>query len=210
VEGTTPDGRGDLYSLGVVLYECLTGTTPWQGASPAATALARLDQPLVPPGQLNPAMSAGFGQIITTLLARAPDDRYPNATTLVAALEALRSGSLPAGGSSTSATAATDPAWMADPTEAASAPPGPTYDAADPDPMVGRPDDDFPDDDFTDDDFADDAFAEDDWHQWNSINAARRRRRTGHIVTALVVVCAIVVIVALVGDADGLRLLPGR
>jgi eukaryotic-like serine/threonine-protein kinase len=195
VEGTTPDGRGDLYSLGVVLYECLTGTTPWQGASPAATALARLDQPLVPARQLNPAMSAGFGHVITTLLARAPDDRYPNAAALIAALEALRCGGTPTGGSSTSATAGTVPAWMADPTEAASVPLGATHDAAD---------------DVTDDEFADDDFADDDWHQWNSINAARRRRRTGHIVTAFVVMFAIAVIVALVGDADGLGLLPGR
>jgi serine/threonine-protein kinase len=95
VEGTPPDGRSDVYSLGVVLYECATGSTPWVGDTAAATALARLDQPLVPPRALNPSISPALDALITRCLARRPEDRFATAGDLVVAFDAVASGAVP-------------------------------------------------------------------------------------------------------------------
>jgi eukaryotic-like serine/threonine-protein kinase len=92
VEGLTPDGRSDLFSLGVVLYECVTGSTPWQADSPTATAVARLDQPATPPRHLvddvNPALEA----VILTCLARHPAERFADAASLRQALADVLAG----------------------------------------------------------------------------------------------------------------------
>ncbi len=95
VEGTPPDGRSDVYSLGVVLYECATGSTPWVGDTAAATALARLDQPLVPSRALNPSISPALDALITRCLARRPEDRFATAGDLVVAFDAVASGAVP-------------------------------------------------------------------------------------------------------------------
>jgi len=217
VEGTTPDGRGDLYSLGVVLYECLTGTTPWQGSTPAATALARLDQPLVPPGQLNPSMSAGLEHVITTLLARSPNDRYPDAAALVAALNALTGASSaptppPAAQAAQAAQAGTagtaGPQWMADPTEAATLHTSIASDLPGSHPADTIPDEDFPDGHFADDNFDDEE--DDDWDDGHAINASRRRRQIGHLLIVLLVLVSIAVLVALVGGTDATRMFSGQ
>ena len=220
VEGTTPDGRGDLYSLGVVLYECLTGTTPWQGSTPAATALARLDQPLVPPGQLNPSMSAGLEHVITTLLARSPNDRYPDAAALVAALHALTgaSGAPPPPPTAQATPAATaGPQWMADPTEAATVHTSVASDAPG-DHLAGTTThEDVPDGRFADHSFDhnvdndhDDYVEDDDWDDGHAINASRRRRQIGHLVIVFVVLVSIAVLVALVGGTDATRIFSGQ
>lgn len=215
VQGTTPDGRSDLYSLGVVLYECVTGATPWQGATPAATALARLDQPLVPPGQLNPTMSAGLEHVITTLLARSPDDRYPDAATLVGVLQALtdQNPTVP------SAEATPPPQWMADRTEALTShtdgvtieqDPASRRDATGQDAVGnghGNADDKWANDGRSGDDDDD---PNDEWGDGHEISASRRRRQIGHLVITVLVIIAIVVIVALVGDTSNIQLLPGQ
>lgn len=202
VEGVTPDGRSDLYALGVVLYECLTGSTPWQGSTPAATALARLDQPLVPPGQLNPSMSAGLEHVVTTLLARSPDDRYPTAAALIQALQALTSNDgAPVAPPAGQAPPPTSPQWMADSTEALTSHTSHSADIHDDD-----HDDNHHDDNAHDDD---NAHHEDDWDDGHNISASRRRRRIGHLLIVLVVIVAIVVLVALVGGTDATRLLAG-
>lgn len=87
VRGDAPDGRSDLFSLGVVLYECLTGTVPWQAATPAATALARLD---TPPRPLPPEVAPALGAVVLRCLAIAPGDRYPDARAVAAALATAR------------------------------------------------------------------------------------------------------------------------
>lgn len=89
VEGRVPDGRSDLYSLGIVLYECSTGSVPWVADSSAATALARLDQPLTPPRSLNPAISPDLEAVIIRCLARRPEDRFASAGALLAALTSV-------------------------------------------------------------------------------------------------------------------------
>jgi serine/threonine protein kinase len=87
VEGQVePDARSDLYSLGVVLFEMLTGVPPFNGMSGMATALAHLRD--IPPrvSSLRPEISVGLDSFVGGMLAKSPADRPPSA---VAARQAL-------------------------------------------------------------------------------------------------------------------------
>ncbi|MBO0732497.1 MAG: protein kinase, partial [Acidimicrobiaceae bacterium] len=81
-EGRSLDGRSDLYSLGVVLYEMATGTPPFRGDSSVAVAYQHVRQPLESPQARNPAVPAPLAAIITQALAKDPADRQPDAETL--------------------------------------------------------------------------------------------------------------------------------
>ena len=76
VRGRRLDGRADLYSLGLVLYECLAGRVPFLGETDADTALARLNRDPTDLTRLRPTLPPGLAQLIHRLLARKPDDRY--------------------------------------------------------------------------------------------------------------------------------------
>lgn len=77
----------DIYSLGVVLYEMVTGMRPFQGDSPIAVALKHLYEEPVPPRQVNPQIPAWLEQVILRAMAKNPADRFPSATALAEALE---------------------------------------------------------------------------------------------------------------------------
>lgn len=85
--GLEIDGRADLYALGVVLYEILTGKLPYVGSDSLSTALAHLTEPLP---EL-PIAQGRYQEILTRLLAKDPKDRYPDAAALIAALDRLPS-----------------------------------------------------------------------------------------------------------------------
>ena len=86
VEGGTIDGRTDLYALGVVLYEALTGAPPFVGDTAAATALARLHQAPVPIAQRRSGIRPALADVVMRCLERSPDDRYPSAAAANVAL----------------------------------------------------------------------------------------------------------------------------
>ena len=81
--GTTATPASDVYSLGVVAYECLAGRRPFDAGSPVATALAHLNQP-VP--ALPASVPAPLAAVVLTALAKDPADRFASAADFATAL----------------------------------------------------------------------------------------------------------------------------
>ncbi|GAB4504837.1 MAG: hypothetical protein Fur0043_18310 [Anaerolineales bacterium] len=79
--------QSDLYSLGVLLYEMLTGVVPFDGSSSAAVALQHLTQPPPPPRSLNPDLSQAVEVVLLKALEKEPRKRYQSGAELVNALE---------------------------------------------------------------------------------------------------------------------------
>jgi serine/threonine-protein kinase len=88
----------DLYSLGVVLYEMLTGELPYTADNPIAVCMKHATEPLRPPRELNPAIPEEMDALVVKLLAKDPAGRYGSAAELVADLERLRDDLPPAFG----------------------------------------------------------------------------------------------------------------
>jgi serine/threonine-protein kinase len=88
VAGHAVDGRADLYSLGVVLYETLTGTVPFDGDTPAATALARLERDPPPITSRRAGLPSGLVAVVDIALARDPAARFASAAAMRASLAA--------------------------------------------------------------------------------------------------------------------------
>ncbi len=84
--GGQVDGRTDLYSLGIVLYECLTGRVPFRGETGAAVALARLHSDPVDPRRVRADVPPRLAAPIMRVLSRDPEGRYDSAADLRAAL----------------------------------------------------------------------------------------------------------------------------
>jgi serine/threonine protein kinase len=80
------DHRADLYSLGVVAYEILTGQVPFQGDTPLAAAVGHLMEAPPPPRELNPALSESAEGALLKMLAKRPDERFQSAGAFVRAL----------------------------------------------------------------------------------------------------------------------------
>ncbi|MEA2619508.1 MAG: eukaryotic-like serine/threonine-protein kinase, partial [Chloroflexota bacterium] len=87
----------DIYSLGIVLYEMLTGVRPWEGDSAASVALARLTGPIPDPLAVRPSVPADLAAITRRALALDPADRWPSASVMADALEATLIGGAGAG-----------------------------------------------------------------------------------------------------------------
>ncbi|MGA2040267.1 MAG: serine/threonine-protein kinase [Bryobacteraceae bacterium] len=79
VKGKRGDGRSDIYALGAMLYEMLTGKTPFAGNNPFAIMNDRLLNHPIPPRELNPEISPELQEVIYRALERDPKSRYPKA-----------------------------------------------------------------------------------------------------------------------------------
>ena len=89
-KGGRVDSRSDLYSLGVVMYEMITGRPPYDGESPVAVAIQHINGGARMPSVLNPNIPGGLEQIIMKAMAHDPAGRYVNATTMLYDMDEFR------------------------------------------------------------------------------------------------------------------------
>jgi len=92
VQGLPTDGRTDVYSLGLVLYEMLAGRPAYSGDSEMATAVARLTGPPTPITQVRPGISPALASVIDQALQPDPNHRIPSAGAFDQALHRAASG----------------------------------------------------------------------------------------------------------------------
>ncbi|QJR16138.1 serine/threonine protein kinase [Usitatibacter palustris] len=89
--GIPADGRADLWSSGVILYELLTGRSPFIAETPAAVMHKVLQVSPEPPSSINAALPQGFDAVVARALAKKADDRFPGAKEFqIALLQALQ------------------------------------------------------------------------------------------------------------------------
>jgi serine/threonine-protein kinase len=89
VKGKRGDGRSDVYALGVMLYEMLTGKAPFQGPNPFAIMNDRLLNNPIPPREIDPSISPQLQEVIYRALERDPKNRYATAREMAWDLEHL-------------------------------------------------------------------------------------------------------------------------
>lgn len=91
VQGKELDGRADIYSLGLVLYECLAGEVPFRGENDQATAIARLQRDPTPLQNMRPDVPSTVVTVINRMLNRKPEHRFADCHEVAHALtEAIR------------------------------------------------------------------------------------------------------------------------
>jgi WD40 repeat protein/tRNA A-37 threonylcarbamoyl transferase component Bud32 len=87
-KGAKVDSRTDVYSLGVMLYEMVTGRAPYEAETPLAVVLKHIQEPLPLPRSVRPDLPEEVEQVILRAMAKEPDDRFQTAGEMVRALDA--------------------------------------------------------------------------------------------------------------------------
>jgi serine/threonine protein kinase/tetratricopeptide (TPR) repeat protein len=99
-KGIKADARSDIFTVGIILYELLTGKTPYSADSALASLLKRTQEPAVPPSQIEPSIPRPLNAIVAKCLERDVTKRYQTADDLLNGLKAFQGGgtvSLPSG-----------------------------------------------------------------------------------------------------------------
>ena len=86
IEGKAVDGRTDIYALGCVLYECLSGFPPFDAETEGSVIHAHLVEPPPKLSARRPDLPSGLNEVIATAMAKSKEDRYPSAADFVRAL----------------------------------------------------------------------------------------------------------------------------
>ncbi len=89
-QGLAVSAASDLYSIGVILYELLTGVVPFEGETAVAIAYKQVAAEPYPPSTINPSLPPSLDAVVLRALAKDPAQRYADADELIAALEAER------------------------------------------------------------------------------------------------------------------------
>ncbi|HEX7808237.1 MAG TPA: protein kinase, partial [Thermoanaerobaculia bacterium] len=95
IKGAPVDGRTDIFSLGICLYECLTRRKPFGGDSLTSISYKIVHEPFPPIHDINPAIPEGFEDVVANCLAKDPAKRYQRARDLGNALRAVSRGERP-------------------------------------------------------------------------------------------------------------------
>jgi len=103
IKGKAVDGRSDIFSLGVMLYEMTTGQRPFRGQDVASILYRILNEDPAPPQNLNPSLPLGVSSTILKALAKSPHLRYENCRELLEDLKNYRPGEAIAGAKANSA-----------------------------------------------------------------------------------------------------------
>lgn len=88
--GNPTDLRADLYSVGVMMYEMLSGTLPFESDSPVSVAIKQISEEAKPLRELNPAVPEALAAITARAMAKDPAERYPSAREMMADLEEFK------------------------------------------------------------------------------------------------------------------------
>lgn len=89
-KGNNVDARADLYSLGVVIYEMVTGELPFQADSPVSLALKHIQEEVIPPKQINSKVPESLNNLIVKAMSKEKSNRYQSAKEIILDLQRIK------------------------------------------------------------------------------------------------------------------------